>query len=783
MWQSLPELGTGIVYAILIAAAYTFAVALAAGRGRPRLLQAARLGAYATSSLVLFAVLLLSYAFVSHDFRIRYVAHYSDRRMSTAYLLTSLWGGQDGSLLWWSLLLSGYVTACVAWLKGRYRELQPYVIATLMVIVGFFAMLMLFAANPFETSIAGARPDGEGLNPLLQNYWMIIHPPCLYMGFVGCSVPFSFCVSALVTRRLDNEWVIAVRKWMLFAFLFLSIGNVLGMMWAYEELGWGGFWAWDPVENAACLPWFTAAAYVHSTMIQERRPMLRVWNVFLICLTFFLTIFGTFLTRAGIITSVHAFAQSSIGTYFVYFMGVILGASAGLIVWRLPELKSKGQIEAVASREAMFVANNWALVGGMTFILVSTMYPKISELWGESATVGPPHFNRWMGPIGLVIFALMGLAPLFGWRKTSGTSIKKAFRAPLIAMAVMIVLHAIFGGWLGYPPLVARDAFYPGVAGIVIQKIGSTLPAIIIALSAFNVAVIVQEFVRGVNARRTVASKRGEAESIPVALFRLVEKNRRRYGGYIVHLGIVSMFVGFTGTAWNIDRETAMMPGDHYRIGQYDLTYLGSRMCPGNPKCSAEEQSDIEKRMLFADIDVARAGKHLGRVHPAKFFYQSQPDGPTTEVSMMRSLHEDLYTVVGQIDPQSKRATFQFHVNPLVSWIWIGLLVLMTGTITSLFPELSFGEVGAWSYVRAAAGVATGTAFAIWIAMAPSMGYARDRPVNAAHGAQLAGIADVSLGRQLPTSRFGMAGFVGLALGSVVSIARRRRDNAKSPPD
>ncbi|HWZ92087.1 MAG TPA: cytochrome c biogenesis protein CcsA, partial [Polyangiaceae bacterium] len=335
MWQSLPELGTGIVYAILVAAAYTFAVALAAGRGRPRLLQAARLGAYSTSALVLFAILLLSYAFVSHDFRIRYVAHYSDRRMSTVYLLTSLWGGQDGSILWWSLLLSGYVTACVAWLKGRYRELQPYVIATLMFIVGFFAILMLFAANPFETSIAGARPDGEGLNPLLQNYWMIIHPPCLYMGFVGCSVPFSFGVAALVTRRLDNEWVIAVRKWMLFAFLFLSIGNILGMMWAYEELGWGGFWAWDPVENAACLPWFTAAAYVHSTMIQERRPMLRIWNVFLICLTFFLTIFGTFLTRAGIITSVHAFAQSSIGTYFVWFMGVILGASLGLIVWRL----------------------------------------------------------------------------------------------------------------------------------------------------------------------------------------------------------------------------------------------------------------------------------------------------------------------------------------------------------------------------------------------------------------------------------------------------------------
>lgn len=776
MWQSLPELGTGIVYAILVAAAYTFAVSLAAGRGRPRLLQAARLGAYTTSALVLFAVLLLTYAFVSHDFRIRYVAHYSDRRMSTPYLIASLWGGQDGSLLWWSLLLSGYTAGCVAWLKGRYRELQPYVIATLMVIISFFAIIMLFAANPFETSIAGARPDGEGLNPLLQNYWMIIHPPCLYMGFVGCSVPFAFCVAALVTRRLDNEWVIAVRKWMLFAFLFLSIGNVLGMAWAYEELGWGGFWAWDPVENAACLPWFTASAYVHSTMIQERRPMLRVWNVFLICLTFFLTIFGTFLTRAGIITSVHSFAQSSIGEYFVYFMGVILGASVGLMVWRLPELKSKGQIEAVASREAMFVANNWALLGGMTFILVSTMYPKISELWGESATVGPPHFNRWMGPIGLAIFALMGLAPLFGWRKTSDSAMKKAFKWPLIAMAVMIVLHLALGSSLGYPFLVARDAFYPGIVGVVIQKIGSTLPGITIALSAFNVAVIVQEFVRGVNARRSVASKRNDRESVFVALVRLVEKNRRRYGGYIVHLGIVAMFIGFTGTAWTVDRETSMVPGQSQKVGEYELTYVGSRMCPGNPKCSAAEQADIEKRMLFADLEVKRAGKPLGRISPAKFFYSSQPDGPTTEVAMMRSLREDLYTVVGQIDPQSKRATFQFHVNPLVMWIWLGLGVLMIGTITSLFPEVSMGEVGAWSYVRASAAAATGIAFSVWIAMSPSMSYTQERPPPASQ----AGVAARAQTMQLPFTGLGMAGFAGLGLGTVVALRGRRKDSAKS---
>src|SRR5262245_48492553 len=427
MLESLPDFGSAVVYAVLVSAAYTFAVAIAAGRGRPRLLQAARLGAYGTSALVLFGVLLLTYAFVTHDFRIKYVAHYSDRSMPTGYLLAALWGGQDGSLLWWSLLLSFYVAACVRWLRGRYRHLQPYVIATLMVIVGFFAILMIFAANPFATSVSGGRPDGEGLNPLLQNYWMIIHPPALYTGFVGCSVPFAFCMAALVTGRLDNEWIVAVRKWMLFAFLFLSIGNCLGMMWAYVELGWGGYWAWDPVENAACLPWFTAGAYVHSTMIQERRNMLKVWNVFLICLTFFLTIFGTFLTRAGIISSVHAFAQSDIGKYFVWFMGLIAATCIGLVVWRLPRLRSKSEIESVASREAMFVINNWALLGGATFIFVATLFPKLSELWGESVTVGPPFFNRWMAPIGLVIFALMGLAPLFGWRMTSPDALKKAF--------------------------------------------------------------------------------------------------------------------------------------------------------------------------------------------------------------------------------------------------------------------------------------------------------------------------------------------------------------------
>jgi cytochrome c-type biogenesis protein CcmF len=770
MWQSLPEFGTGVLYAILVAAAYTFAVSLSAGRGRPRLLSAARLGAYATSGLVLLGVVLLAYAFLSHDFRIRYVARYSDRSMSDTYLLTSLWGGQDGSLLWWSLLLSIYTSTAVAWLKGRYRELQPYIIATLMVMIAFFAILMLFSANPFETNIAGPRPDGEGLNPLLQNYWMIIHPPALYTGFVGCSVPFAFCIAALVTGRLDNEWIVATRKWMLFAFLFLSIGNVLGMRWAYEELGWGGYWAWDPVENAACLPWFTAAAYVHSTMIQERRNMLKVWNVFLICLTFFLTIFGTFLTRSGIIASVHSFAQSDIGKYFVWFMALIVVVSGLLIYVRWAALRSKGEIEAVASREAMFVVNNWALVGSMVFILCCTMFSKVSELWGETVTVGPPVFNHFLAPVGLTIFALMGLAPLFGWRKTSESSLKQAFKWPLITMASGYALHLALGKRFGYPAIVPHDQVYAGAIGFLQQQFASIAPGLTVALAFFNVAVIVQEFQRGVSARRRSADKRGEPEGLLAALFNLVAKNRRRYGGYIVHLGIICMFIGFVGAAWNLEKEVSMAPGQRTQIGSFDIEYLGTRMCPGNPKCSPEEQADLNKRMLFADFEVWQSGKSLGQIHPAKFFYAKSPDGPTTEVSLEQSLRQDLYTVIGTVDPQSKRGTFRFHVNPLVMWIWLGAMVLVTGACVSLWPELAFGELGAWSYVRAGAGVAAGTALSVWLAMSPSYAYANIKPRLQPAPASAATL-NLSPARVLPPLA---ATLLGLGVGAVFAARRKR---------
>lgn len=494
--------------------------------------------------------------------------------------------------------------------------------------------------------------------------------------------------------------------------------------------------------------------------------MLKIWNVFLICLTFLLTIFGTFLTRSGMITSVHSFAQSDIGTYFVWFMGMIVISAVSLIVWRLPQLRGKSQIESVASREAMFVVNNWALLGAMTFIMGATLYPKLSELWQESATVGPSFFNRWMAPIGLVIFLLMGLAPLFGWRKTSQDALKKALLFPIGSGLIVAIAHLLFGAGLGYPAFVAKDPLFPGTFGEILQKVASAAPGITVALVGFNVAVIVQEFYRGVAARRKAASARGDSESPAVALFRLVDKNRRRYGGYIVHLGICGMFLGFLGTAWVIERETSLVPGQNVQVGAFDLLYKGSRMCPGNPRCSSVEQADLNKRMVIAELEVRRGGETLGELNPAKFIYHRSPESPTTEVAMRRSFRDDLYAVVGTVDPQSKRATFKFHVNPFVSFIWLGLLILITGASVSLWPETLLGTSRVWAFTRAGAGVATGTIFAVWLAMSPALASASPRPRA----------APVALRAQSPLPRLWHSGALWAPVaGALFAVACHRR--------
>jgi cytochrome c-type biogenesis protein CcmF len=786
----------------MVAASYTFAVSLAAGaNGRPRTLQAARLGAYGTVALIAAAVLCLAYAFVSHDFRIRYVAQHSDRSMPTAYLITALWGGQDGSLLWWMFLLSLYVGACVKWLGKRYVELQPYIIATLMGVILFFCVIMAFAANPFSQSVAGAVADGQGMNPLLQNFYMIIHPPSLYTGFVGCTGPFAFAVAAMVTGRLDQEWIIASRKWTLFAWMFLAIGNTLGALWAYEELGWGGYWGWDPVENAAFLPLLTASAFVHSVMIQERRGLLKVWNVCLVCLTFFLTIFGTFLTRSGAIASVHSFAQSSIGSYFVWFLGLLFVLSATLIFYRWPELRDlppskrlrraalatgwtlivlygpglyalynlptslgvrvalmavgagafvfigmelvfrrmtrglnlvskRPQIESLFSRELTFLLNNWGLLGFMLFVLVATTFPMISEaFWNEKVTVGPPYYNAWVQPIGLIIYSLMGVGTLFGWKKTSPEALRRAFRIPVAALVIAAALQFAFGKAVGFPAVVFSPPIYPGALGQALRGFNAVTPVLGFALSAFNASIIIQEFaLLFMSRKRSGADKdtpailwyAGLVPGFLYTILTLPPPSRRRYGGFIVHFGIVVAFLGFTGRAWTVDRETSMSPGQVYTVEDYQLEYVGPRM-----------EVDNNKRMVFADLTVRKGGKVIGQVTPAKFIYKKSPESPTTEVSMLHSLRDDLYLIVGTINPTTKVATLQIHVNPLVSFIWFGCMILIFGSIVCMWPQLEPQESRVWAFARGSAGVATSITLGLVIALLPAPALAQSSSLHA----------------------------------------------------
>lgn len=711
MWNSLPEFGTAILCGILAVAGYTMAVALAAGNGRPRLLQAARRGAYGTVALIGLAVLVLTYAFVTHDFRLDYVARYSDRTMSTPWLIAALWGGQDGSLLWWLFLTAVFSAGCVKWLEGRYRELQPYIIATLMAVLIFVAILMLFAANPFRTLVSGAPPDGAGLNHQLRNFYMIIHPPSLYIGFTSCTVPFAFAIAALATGRLDTEWIIASRKWMLFSWLFLSIGNALGMLWAYEELGWGGYWAWDPVENAAFFPWLTASAYVHSVMIQERRGMLKMWNLILICTTFFLTYFGTFLTRSGLIASVHSFAQSNIGIFFVYFMGVIIAVCASLIIYRAAQLRSRNRFESTLSREVAFLLNNWALLAILILVLVATIWPRISEwLLSQEATIGPSFYNVFVPPIALVLIFLMGTAPLLGWRKTSKALFYRGFRWPVGITVLTMVAHLLMGERWGFPAFVTAERIYEGSVGGALAWMQGKLPFVTIALVAYNLTVVVQEFARGVQARR-----RKNTENVFTSLFRLVSKSRRRYGGYVVHVGIAVMFLGFAGRSWEAETEASLQPDQSLTIEEYKLTYRG-------PK----SEVDHEKRIVSAIIDVERHGQSVGQVFPSKFIYKALPE-PSTEVARYSTIRNDLYVTIGILNPQTKMVSLRVHVNTLVFFVWLGVALLIIGAMICMWPEVSPQQSSAFSYIRTLGSVATMVMLSVLLALAPSQAYGQQQ--------------------------------------------------------
>src|SRR3954469_11795971 len=512
----MASLGTFLLLAAFVTCSYAAVISVAGARRRSRRLIESGIGAfYLICAIMTAASAVLINAFITGDYSIKYVVHYSDSVQPILYKLTSYWGGLDGSIMFWVFLLSIFGSLAVYVNRERHRELIPYVVATISTVQMFFLFLMIAHKNPFTTFLTAAPTEGEGLNPLLQNFYMAIHPPSLYTGFVGMTIPFAFGIAALVTGHLDDSWLRAVRRWTMFSWLFLSFGLTLGMIWAYEELGWGGYWGWDPVENAALLAWFTATAFLHSLMVQERRNMLRIWNVTLVIVTFFLTIFGTFMTRSGVVQSVHAFGEDRVLAWlFTGFMVVILTFSFGLVIYRMPLLRARSnELDSWASREAAFLINNWILLFSAFFVLFATMFPTLSEaLTGTRLTVAAPFFTKWMVPVGLILMFLTGVGPLLAWRKSTASSMRYQFLWPTSCGVVTLIAMQVLG-------------------------LGIWSSGLCFALCAFVAGTITQEFWRGVRIRR-----KNTGTDLFTALVGLVGRNKRRYGGYIVHIGIVLMF-------------------------------------------------------------------------------------------------------------------------------------------------------------------------------------------------------------------------------------------------
>jgi cytochrome c-type biogenesis protein CcmF len=657
-----------LLIALVVATYGGVASVLGVRRKNPRLVESGRAAAYALSAVLALSSVTIVYAFLTHDFSIKYVQRTSDVATPLFYKITAFWGGLDGSILWWVFLLSVFSTIAIYTNRNRHKEILPYAVAVLMAVVDFFLFLIIFHKNPFDTYLTQVPTRGEGLNPLLQNFYMATHPPSLYTGFVGMTIPFAFAMGALISGHLDDAWIAAVRRWTLISWFFLSMGLTLGGLWAYEELGWGGFWAWDPVENAGFLPWLTATAFFHSIMIQERRGMLKRWNFTLIILTFFLTIFGTFMTRSGIVQSVHAFGEDrKLAWMFVAFMIFMLTVSFGFLLRRLPELRAQANLESWLSREAAFMVNNWILLFAAFFVLFATMFPTLSEAFtGDRISVGPPFFNKWMVPIGLMLLFLSGVGPLIAWRKATASHLKYQFTWPAASAAAALVICLAIG--------LQREAITPIVC---------------LCLCAFTAATIVQEFARGASIRR-----RNTGSGVMTALVGMVLRGRRRYGGYIVHLGIVLMFLGFAGQAYQRDEERHLKPGQTVAFGRYDVRFDKLR-----------HEEDRQKEMLTGDFTIMdrKAGKPIGRMFPARWYFHGRNGEFTTEVAIRRSVAEDLYITMGGVDFADGSGTFKLVINPLVDWVWFGFMVLFLGVGIALLPETALAPIAA----RVAAGAGT----------------------------------------------------------------------------
>ena len=604
--------------------------------------------------LIVGAFLVLEYLFMNDRFDVFYVAKASSRDLQTGYKMTAIWSSMEGSLLLWSLVLSTYTFFAIRKMSRMRGPLTSYAMMVLAVNQVFFLGIVLFLENPFqlisdvENVPVGFQPaDGQGMNPLLVHPAMAIHPPILYSGYVGFVVPFAFAIGALLSKQVNTEWIRTTRRWTLVPWFLLCVGQLLGGKWAYVVLGWGGYWGWDPVENAALLPFLTATAFLHSVMIQEKKGMLKIWNMALILLTYTLCVFGTFLTRSGVVASVHTFAQSPIGPWFLRFVILIAGTSVVLLFLRKNMLKSETHYDSPVSREGGFLLNNLLFLGAMFAVLWGTMFPVISEaVTGAKISVGPPFFNMVMIPIGLVLMFLMGAGPLLAWRKTSTASLRRHFTIPAAVGAITAAICVTLG---------MRDVY----------------AVISFGLCAFVTVAIFGEYHRGALARGS-----SSGEPYMKAMWTLFGRNKSRYGGYIVHFGFVLMFVGFTGNAFNQQTEVSLSKGDSFDLGGYHLVYEGYDFTR-NPLTE----------VVAAQLGVYAGAKRLGTLYPEQHIYYKRPDQQrTTEVAIRSTLREDLYVLYEGRNEQGQ-AFFTAYVNPLVMWVWIGCWVMTLGMVVVIWPD------------------------------------------------------------------------------------------------
>lgn len=640
-------LGRAALLLALAAAVYVVYAALRSRRpGGRRWEASAERGVHAVCAFTTLAIVTMWVALATDAFELRNVAEYTSSTLGLQYKLTALWGSQAGSLLLWAWILTVFAAIVVRTNRDRNRQLMPVVMAVLMGIAIFFLGLLSFVTSPFET-LAVVPAEGRGLNPLLQNFYMQIHPPLLYLGFVGLSVPFAFAMAALVTRKLDTAWISSVRSWTIFSWIFLGVGILLGAKWAYETLGWGGYWAWDPVENAALMPWLVATAFLHSVMVQERRGMLKVWNMVLVILTFGLCLFGTFLTRSGIISSVHAFGESTLGPFFLAFIAAILIASTALLVTRLPLLRSQHTLESYISREAVFLFNNLLLVGLAFAVWWGTMFPIISEAFrGERITVGQGYFNQVALPIGIALLILTGVGPLIAWRKSSPAQLRRRFVAPLIAAAVAAV-----------PLLVLTDLPQSPAA------------AATIVAGVFVTACIAGEFWRGMKVRHALGGV-----SWPGALVNMVARNRRRYGGYVVHLGVVLLFIGFAGSKGFVtEADIAVREGERATVAGYTFVNEGS-----------SRSADDHSSEISVTMGVYRGGERIGTMTPGVETF-AVDETRSSNIAIDSSPRRDLYLFLTQLQDDGL-ARVSVFVNPLVLWVWIAGVLMAAGGLLAAWP-------------------------------------------------------------------------------------------------